>query len=90
MILNEPTQGVDIGSKSEIHDVIMRLAEQGMAIILISSELPEILRMSDRIGVFHGGTIVGTLFRQEATQTKIMSLAFGHPYNDDIREPMQW
>jgi ABC-type sugar transport system ATPase subunit len=90
MILNEPTQGVDVGSKSEIHDVIMRLAEQGMAIILISSELPEILGMSDRIGVFHGGTIVGTLSRQEATQAKIMSLAFGHPYNDATSGPMQW
>jgi ABC-type sugar transport system ATPase subunit len=90
MILNEPTQGVDIGSKSEIHEVIMRLAEQGMAIILISSEVPEILGMSDRIGVFHRGTIVGTLSRQEATQTKIMSLAFGHPYKDPIQGPMQW
>jgi ABC-type sugar transport system ATPase subunit len=80
LILDEPTQGVDIGSKSEIHHVIMQLAEQGMAIILISSELPEVLGMSDRIGIFREGTIVGTLSRMEATQTKVMSLAFGHPY----------
>jgi ABC-type sugar transport system ATPase subunit len=78
MILDEPTQGVDVGSKSEIHSLIVQLAERGMAIILISSELPEILGMSDRIGVIHAGTIVGTLSRQDATQEKIMSLAFGH------------
>lgn len=78
MILDEPTQGIDVGSKSEIHDLIMQLAERGVAILLISSELPEILGMSDRIGVMHAGKIMGILSRQEATQTKIMSLAFGH------------
>jgi ABC-type sugar transport system ATPase subunit len=78
MILDEPTQGVDVGSKSEIHDLIMQMAEQGVAIILISSELPEILGMSDRIAVFREGTIVSTLPRAEATQSRIMALAFGH------------
>jgi ABC-type sugar transport system ATPase subunit len=78
MILDEPTQGVDVGSKSEIHDLIVQLAERGMAIILISSELPEVMGMSDRIGVFHEGTIAGILSREEATQAKIMSLALGH------------
>jgi len=78
MILDEPTQGVDIGSKSEIHQLIVELAEQGMAIILISSELPEILGMCDRIGVMHGGTLAGILTRAEATQSSIMSLALGH------------
>jgi ABC-type sugar transport system ATPase subunit len=77
MILDEPTQGVDIGSKSEIHHLIVQLAEQGMAIILISSELPEILGMCDRIGVMHGGTLAGILTRSEATQSSIMSLALG-------------
>lgn len=86
MILDEPTQGVDVGSKSEIHDLIMQLAERGVAIILISSELPEILGMSDRIGVFHEGTIAGILSRQEATQSKIMSLALGHSYSSGISE----
>jgi rhamnose transport system ATP-binding protein len=53
LILDEPTQGVDVGSKSEIHGLIVDLAEQGLAIIMISSELPEILGMSDRIAVMH-------------------------------------
>jgi ABC-type sugar transport system ATPase subunit len=78
MILDEPTQGVDIGSKSEIHQLIVQLAEQGMAIILISSELPEILGMCDRVGVMQGGTLAGILGRSEATQSSIMSLALGH------------
>jgi ABC-type sugar transport system ATPase subunit len=78
MILDEPTQGVDIGSKSEIHQLIVQLAERGMAIILISSELPEILGMCDRIGVMHSGTLAGILTRSEATQSNIMSLALGH------------
>ena len=78
LILDEPTQGVDVGSKAEIHDWIVRLAERGIAILLISSELPEVLGMSDRIGVMHAGTIAGILGREEATQARIMSLAFGH------------
>ena len=78
MILDEPTQGVDVGSKSEIHELIVGLAEQGMAVILISSELPEVLGMSDRVAVFHSGTIAGFLSREAATQESIMELAFGH------------
>jgi ABC-type sugar transport system ATPase subunit len=78
MILDEPTQGVDVGSKAEIYDFIMHLAEDGVAVLLISSELPEILGMCDRIGVMRGGTIVGMLSREEATQTSVASLAFGH------------
>jgi rhamnose transport system ATP-binding protein len=78
MILDEPTQGVDIGSKSEIHQIMVDLAEQGMAIVMISSELPEILGMSDRVAVMHGGTIAGILSRAEATQEKILALALGH------------
>ena len=75
LILDEPTQGVDVGSKAEIHGLMMDLAERGLAIIMISSELPEILGMSDRIAVMHQGTIAGVLSRQEATQQKILSLA---------------
>ena len=78
LILDEPTQGVDIGSKSEIHQIMVKLAEQGMAIVMISSELPEILGMSDRIAVMHAGTISGILSRAEATQEKILALALGH------------
>jgi rhamnose transport system ATP-binding protein len=78
LILDEPTQGVDVGSKSEIHALMMDLAARGLAIIMISSELPEILGMSDRIAVMHQGTIAGVFSREEATQPKILSLALGH------------
>jgi rhamnose transport system ATP-binding protein len=78
LILDEPTQGIDVGSKSEIHSLMMDLAERGLAIIMISSELPEILGMSDRIAVMHQGTIAGVLSREEATQQKILALALGH------------
>ncbi|MBZ5726631.1 MAG: sugar ABC transporter ATP-binding protein [Acidobacteriia bacterium] len=77
LILDEPTQGVDVGSKSEIHGLMVELAERGLAIIMISSELPEILGMADRIAVMHGGAVAGTLSRAEATQQKILSLALG-------------
>ena len=78
MILDEPTQGVDVGSKAEIHELIVELAERGMAVILISSELPEVMGMSDRIAVFHAGSIAGFVSREQATQERIMALAFGH------------
>ena len=78
LILDEPTQGVDVGSKSEIHSLMADLAEQGLAIVMISSELPELLGMSDRIAVMHAGSIRGTLDRKDATQQSIMSLALGH------------
>ena len=57
LILDEPTQGVDVGAKAEIHALMQELAERGLAIIMISSELPEILGMSDRVAVMHAGTI---------------------------------
>lgn len=79
IILDEPTQGVDVGAKAEIHRLIGELALRGLAIILISSELPEILGMSDRIAVMHGGSIRGVLNRPEADQERIMALAFGGP-----------
>ena len=78
LILDEPTQGIDVGAKSEVHALMTDLASQGVAILMISSELPEILGMSDRMAVMHGGTIVGTLDRSEATQEKILALALGH------------
>jgi len=75
LILDEPTQGVDVGSKAEIHAIMQGLAERGVAILMISSELPEVLGMSDRIAVMHGGTIAGVLPRAEATQQKILAMA---------------
>jgi rhamnose transport system ATP-binding protein len=78
LILDEPTQGIDVGAKSEIHALMSDLAAQGVAILMISSELPEILGMSDRIAIMRGGTIVSILNRQEATQQRILALALGH------------
>jgi rhamnose transport system ATP-binding protein len=78
LVLDEPTQGVDVASKSEIHSLMVELAEQGLAIIMISSELHEILGMSDRIAVMHAGAIAGIFSRAEATPQRILSLALGH------------
>jgi rhamnose transport system ATP-binding protein len=78
LILDEPTQGVDVGAKAEIHRLMGELAGQGMAILMISSELPEILGMSDRIAVMHAGRVTGILDRSEATQEKVLALALGH------------
>jgi inositol transport system ATP-binding protein len=75
LILDEPTRGIDVGAKAEIHRLISDLAGQGLAIIMISSEMPEILGMSDRIMVMHEGHVSGFLDRDEATQEKIMQLA---------------
>ena len=77
LIFDEPTRGIDVGSKVEIYQLMNRLAASGVAIIMISSELPEILGMSDRILVMHEGRVSGELNREEATQEKIMSLATG-------------
>ena len=78
LILDEPTQGIDVGAKSEVHALMSDLAAQGVAILMISSELPEVLGMSDRIAVMYGGTIVSTFDRAEATQERILALALGH------------
>ncbi len=78
LILDEPTQGIDVGAKSEIHSLMCELAQQGMAILMISSELPEIMGMSDRIAVMHNGEIAATFDRAEATQQKILAAALGH------------
>ena len=77
LILDEPTRGVDIGAKKEIYSVINDLAAKGVAVILVSSELPEVLGMSDRIAVVHEGRITGTLSAEEADQAKVMTLATG-------------
>ncbi len=77
LIVDEPTRGIDVGAKSEIHAIITQLASMGKAIILISSELPEILGMSDRILVMHEGSMKAILDRREANQETIMSYATG-------------
>jgi len=75
LILDEPTRGIDVGAKFEIYTLMNRLVEQGMSIIMISSELPEVLGMSDRVYVVSAGEITGELPIAEATQEKIMQLA---------------
>ncbi|MEW6253910.1 MAG: sugar ABC transporter ATP-binding protein, partial [Planctomycetota bacterium] len=75
LILDEPTRGVDVGAKAEIHALIRRLAGEGMATLLISSELPEVLLLSDRVLVMRAGRIVGELLGAEATQEQVLALA---------------
>ena len=77
LILDEPTRGIDVGAKAEVHALMSQLAQAGMGIIMISSELPEILGMSDRILVMHEGRVAGILDRAGATQERIISLASG-------------
>ena len=75
LILDEPTRGVDVGAKEEIHKLIVELARKGIGIIMISSELPEVLGMSDRILVMHEGKVTGILDAEGATQEAIMEKA---------------
>jgi ABC-type sugar transport system ATPase subunit len=77
LILDEPTRGIDVGSKSEIHRLCSALVQKGMAIIMVSSELPEILGMSDRIHVIRDGRIVGEYNRGEVDQETLIKKAFG-------------
>jgi rhamnose transport system ATP-binding protein len=78
LILDEPTQGIDVHSKAEIHRLMCELASRGLGILMISSDLPEVLGMSSRIAVMHAGTIVGELDRTEATQERVLELALGN------------
>jgi len=77
LILDEPTRGIDIGTKAEVHRIISHLATEGLAIILISSELPEVLGMADRIVVMHEGRVTGGFERSEADQERVMFAATG-------------
>ncbi len=77
LMIDEPTRGIDVGAKSEIHRLMSQLAQQGKAIIMVSSEMPEVLGMSDRVVVMHDGRISGVVERADATQEAIMNLATG-------------
>ena len=77
LIVDEPTRGIDVGTKSEVHRLLSKMAQEGLAIIMVSSELPEVLGMADRIVVMREGRHVGTLSRDEATPEKVISLATG-------------
>jgi len=78
LILDEPTQGIDIAAKADVHEIMERLVEQGIAIVMISSELPELLAMADRTAVMRRGLIAGILDRDAATAQAVMALALGH------------
>ncbi len=77
IIMDEPTRGIDVGAKRDIYELMNELTENGVSIIMVSSELPEVLGMSDRILVIHEGRIAGELLHDEATQERIMSFATG-------------
>ncbi|HVF88461.1 MAG TPA: ATP-binding cassette domain-containing protein, partial [Blastocatellia bacterium] len=81
LFLDEPTRGIDIGAKQEIYAQINKLAETGLAIVVVSSELPEVLGLSDRVLVLHEGKLTGEFTRTEATADAVMACATGHTVN---------
>jgi ABC-type sugar transport system ATPase subunit len=86
LILDEPTRGVDVGAKAEIHALVGELVAGGTAVLLISSELPEIMRLSTRILVMRGGRIVGELSRELATQDRLLRLMAGLAQESETTE----
>ncbi len=79
IVLDEPTRGVDVGARAEIYGRMRELTRQGVGIVMVSSELPELLGMSDRILVFHEGRLSGELSREMATEQAVMHLATTRP-----------
>ena len=78
LIVDEPTRGIDIGSKVEVHNLLIDMAKQGIAVIVISSELPEILAVSDRIVTMREGRVTGEIARTDATQEILMAMMTAH------------
>jgi rhamnose transport system ATP-binding protein len=79
LIVDEPTRGIDVGTKAEVHRLLSELAGRGVAVLMISSELPEVLGMADRVLVMHEGRLTGELSRAEATEERVMQAATGQP-----------
>ena len=77
LIFDEPTRGIDVGAKAEIYELMRRLAESGVAIVMISSDMEEVINVSDRVAVMHEGRVTGVLEREDCTEEKIMRLAVG-------------
>jgi ribose transport system ATP-binding protein len=77
LLFDEPTRGIDVGAKAEIYELLVRLAEKGKAVVMVSSEMPEVLGLSDRVAVLHEGRLAGVLSRGEASQEAILRLATG-------------
>ena len=84
LILDEPTRGVDVGAKKEIYQLINQFKAEGLSIILVSSEMPEVLGMSDRILVMHEGHLSGEFSREQATQESLMAAAVGKQHSEDL------
>lgn len=84
LILDEPTRGIDVGAKREIYQLMNELTERGMSIIMISSELPEVIGMSDNVAVVHEGNIAGILDKESLSEERIMTLATGGNINESI------
>ena len=78
LIFDEPTRGIDVGAKAEIYDLMHRLAAQGVGVLMISSDMEEILGVSDRVAVMHEGRLTGVLEREDCSEEAIMRLAVGH------------
>ncbi len=87
LILDEPTRGVDVGAKAEIYSIINDLAAQGMALLVISSEMPELLGLSDRIVVMQGGRVTGEVTRAEATEERVLALAMAEDLSTTGAQP---
>ena len=86
LIVDEPTRGIDVGAKSEIHELLSRLAGEGKAIIVISSEMPEVMGISDRIVVMHEGEMTGVLNRDEFSQELLMRYATGGSAVEELKQ----
>ena len=78
LIFDEPTRGIDVGAKQEIYDMLRRLSDAGVAILMISSDMEEVIGVSDRIAVMHEGRISGFLARSEFSEHNVLQLAVGH------------
>jgi rhamnose transport system ATP-binding protein len=77
LIVDEPTRGIDVGTKAEVHRLLSQLASEGLAVLMISSDLPEVLGMADRILVMHEGRLAAEISRADATEEKVMAAATG-------------
>ncbi len=85
LLLDEPTRGIDVGAKQELYGEINKMAEDGLAVVLVSSELPEVLGLSDRVIVLHEGRFAGEFSREEATPERVMAAATGNQQFNNIR-----
>ena len=85
LIVDEPTRGIDVGTKAEVHRLLSSLAADGLAVLMISSDLPEVLGMADRVLVMHEGRLVAEIPRDEATEETVMAAATGDGPRHDER-----